>query len=47
VAYDIDQAELPFVLGTIAGDDTVLVVLEENADRAQVLDAISSVSFNL
>lgn len=47
VAYDIDQAELPFVIGTIAGDDTVLVVLEENADRAQVLDAISSVSFNL
>ena len=47
VAYDIDQADLPFILGTIAGDDTVLLVLEEDVDRALVLDAISSVSFNL
>ncbi len=41
VAYDIDQARLAQVLGTVAGDDTVLVVLEEGTDRAEVLDAIA------
>ena len=43
VAYDIDRAELPPVLGTVAGDDTVMLVLEEEADRASVLDALSQV----
>ena len=43
VAGDIDLAELPCILGTVAGDDTVMVVLEENADRAEVLDALSQV----
>lgn len=41
VAYDIDHAQLPDVLGTIAGDDTVLIVLDENADRRQALNAIA------
>ena len=43
VAGDIDLAELPCILGTVAGDDTVMVVLEENANRAEVLDALSQV----
>ena len=43
VAYDIDHAELSCVVGTVAGDDTVFVVLEEDADRAEVLDAFSQV----
>lgn len=43
VAYDIDHAELEFVVGTVAGDDTVFVVLEEDTDRAEVLDAFSQV----
>ena len=41
VAYDIDRAGIPEVLGTIAGDDTVLIVLEEDADRTAVLDKLS------
>ena len=40
VAYDIDQARLPNIIGTIAGDDTVLVVLEEEADRTEVLNRL-------
>ncbi len=43
VAYDIDHAQLPAVLGTIAGDDTILVVLTEDAERQQVLNGISAV----
>ena len=33
VAYDIDNAKQPCFLGTVAGDDTVIVVLTEDADR--------------
>lgn len=33
VAYDIDNAKQPFFLGTVAGDDTVIVVLTEDADK--------------
>ena len=40
VAYDIDHAEIPEILGTIAGDDTVLVILTEDANRANVMDAL-------
>ena len=43
VAYDIDQVQLPDVLGTIAGDDTVLIVLDENAERKAVMDRIAEI----
>ena len=43
VAYDIDKANTPEIVGTIAGDDTILVVLTEGADRPSVLDSISNV----
>lgn len=33
VAYDIDNIRHPFFLGTVAGDDTVIVVLAEGVDR--------------
>jgi len=33
VAYDVDNAKHPMFLGTVAGDDTVIVVLAEDADR--------------
>ena len=33
VAYDIDNLKHPVFLGTVAGDDTVIVVLAEGADR--------------
>lgn len=43
VAYDIDNAELPEVIGTIAGDDTVFLALTEDADRRQTLNHISEI----
>lgn len=33
VAYDVDNLKHPSFLGTVAGDDTVIVVLAEGADR--------------
>lgn len=44
VAYDIDNAEVKGVLGTIAGDDTIFLVLKEGADRAAVLDELSLIA---
>ena len=35
VAYDIDSASSPVFLGTVAGDDTILVVLAEDATQAE------------
>ena len=39
--YDIDSNTPPEVLGTIAGDDTVLVILEENISHQQAMLALS------
>ncbi|MBO5811803.1 MAG: arginine repressor [Bacteroidaceae bacterium] len=36
LAYDIDNHNLPNVLGTIAGDDTLLMVLSEDANRTEI-----------
>jgi transcriptional regulator of arginine metabolism len=35
VAYDIDNIKQTSFLGTVAGDDTVIVVLAEGTDREE------------
>jgi transcriptional regulator of arginine metabolism len=37
VAYGIDQLKITDVIGTLGGDDTLLVILKEGADRARFL----------
>ena len=41
VAYDIDHAALECVVGTIAGDDTVFIALEEGTNHSDALNALS------
>lgn len=41
LAYDIDMARLPEVLGTIAGADTVFAILREGASHEQVREFLS------
>ena len=41
VAYDIDTHNLNEILGTIAGDDTILLVLREGCTRSSVVNALS------
>lgn len=43
VAYDIDTSSLPEILGTIAGDDTIVIVLAEGTSREQATLALSTV----
>lgn len=40
VALALDSLELEAILGTVAGDDTVIIVLDESMSRAQVLQSI-------
>ncbi len=41
IAYGIDQLKITDVLGTLGGDDTLLVVLKEGADRNKFLKEIT------
>lgn len=40
VAYQVDALQLSEVLGTVAGEDTLLVVIDEEAPRERVIRAI-------
>lgn len=43
VAYDIDNAHIEEILGTVAGDDTIFIVLAEDVDRPQVLNKLAGI----
>lgn len=43
IAADIDQKTSTEVLGTIAGDDTILIIPREHITRAELLRALSDV----
>lgn len=43
IAYDIDNAHIPQIMGTIAGDDTIMFVTEEGVDHDQVVEALSDI----
>ena len=47
VAYDIDIHSFDEILGTIAGDDTILLVLREGCRRTSVLNALSLIIPNV
>lgn len=40
VAYNIDNANIPEIMGTIAGDDTIFIVIREGSDHNAVIQAI-------
>lgn len=40
VARDIDANNIPGIMATIAGEDTVLVLLRENADKVNIMNSL-------
>lgn len=40
VSVPIDHLEHPDILGTIAGDNTVLIILSEDADKDQLIETL-------
>jgi len=47
IAWNIDNSALTQVLGTIAGADTIFVVLKEGVPQNEVIDALSTVIPNI
>ena len=47
IAYNIDNSDIPYILGTIAGDDTIFMVIQENIDEHDVVTALKKVVPNM
>lgn len=43
IAYNIDNSNVPEILGTIAGDDTILIVLREGVNRDAVIQGLNEI----
>ncbi|MBR2360618.1 MAG: arginine repressor [Bacteroidaceae bacterium] len=46
LAYDIDNQDLNEIVGTIAGDDTIMLVIRENVTHEQVRQALYPIIHN-
>ena len=47
IAYNIDNSESSNIIGTIAGDDTIFIVIKEGIKYQQVIEALSEVVPNM
>lgn len=47
LAYDIDDKNFTEIIGTIAGDDTIMLVLHEATTRTQVRQALEQIIPNI
>ncbi len=43
IAYNLDNNNVPEILGTIAGDDTIFIVLKEGVNRDAVIQGLSDI----
>ena len=43
IAWNIDSSELPQILGSIAGDDTIFIVIKEGCKHEEVAKALTEV----
>lgn len=47
IAWNIDNSNVPEILGTIAGDDTIFIVIKEGIRHQEVIEALSDVVPNM
>ena len=47
IAWNIDNSDIPVILGTIAGDDTIFIVIKEGVKHQEVVEALSDVVPNM
>jgi len=47
IAYNIDNSDNPYILGTIAGDDTIFIVIKQGVLEEDVIDALRSAVPNI
>ena len=43
IAYNIDNGHIDEILGTIAGDDTIFIVIKEGVTQEQVIKGLSTI----
>ena len=43
IAYNIDNGNIDAILGTIAGNDTILIVTRENCTREEIFQGLQEV----
>lgn len=43
IAYNIDNSDIPEILGTIAGDDTIFMVKKEGASEKELISSLSEI----
>ena len=43
IAWNIDSSDLPPVLGSIAGDDTIFIVIKDGYSHEEVIDALNEI----
>lgn len=43
IAYNIDNSDTPEILGTIAGDDTIFIVIREGVNYKKVIKTLSAI----
>ena len=43
IAYNIDSSDIPQILGTIAGDDTIFIAIKEGVGPQEVIEALSDI----
>lgn len=47
IAWNIDRSDIPQILGTIAGDDNIFIVIKEGVDHQEVIEALRAVVPNM
>ncbi|MCH5308653.1 MAG: arginine repressor [Prevotella sp.] len=47
IAWNIDNSDIPEIVGTIAGDDTIFVVIKEGVTHQEVSEALNDVVPNM
>ena len=47
IAFNIDRSDIPQIMGTIAGDDTIFIVIKEGVHPQEVMDALNGIVPNM
>ena len=47
IAWSIDRSDSPQIIGTIAGDDTIFIVIKEGYSHETIIDALNEVVPNI
>ncbi|MBQ7869682.1 MAG: arginine repressor [Prevotella sp.] len=47
IAYNIDNSDIPQIIGTIAGDDTIFIVIRQGVTEQEVVKALNEVVPNM